>query len=384
VAVPAELEWVLRRALGPPERGSSLAVVPDAVIDLADQLKLAPRIALRTPPELLAAELGEQAAAELATAARANTAHHMQLAATCQMLADLADELAVDLIFLKGMAMQLQRLLPTGARPATDIDVLVAEGACERLQGELLERGFRHACEVSMAHPHHLVPLMHPRWQGVEVHRAAAGLRMRPGATGATADELIEAGLCIGLDTLSSRALAPRGDLLAAHLIVHAVAHHPHANAYFFRLLADLQTLLEAPGLGRAAIEAGVRWIDWIIHPAEVTGLIELAEELARGGSPARLMEGGGEGAALLHHFVAVTVEPGYRARLGLDAAMTRHNPLDLGGEHHRRPRLWWPRHEVLGSDGQPMPWHRYIAWSLARPFRFGARLLRQAVRARR
>jgi hypothetical protein len=374
--VPDSLGWVLGRALGPPQARLTAGAESARAEALSGDLLLTSRIARRTPPELLAAELGKDAAARFEAEARNTTALQMQYRATCHMLAGLAAELAIPVVFLKGMALQLTGVVQAGDRPTADVDLLVPEEACAQVQGALMERGFRHSFAVAMRHPHQLPPLWHPQWLGVEVHRLAAGLQVAPGTTAASADQLLDRGLCERLDAMPGAACVPRLDVLLAHLVVHAVVQHPDSGAYFFRLLADVQDVLAGAAALQELLGRAAAWVSWLVPEDEMLGLVRIVEALGRGDDLGVIAGAEGSAATDLRHFVAVVVHRGYRIRQGVNAVLVGERTDDLSRRRCRLPRLWWPRREVLGPDGRPLPWPVFLRWWMTRPLRMAGGLL--------
>jgi hypothetical protein len=209
------------------------------------------------------------------------------------------------------------------------------------------------------------------------VHRLAAGLRVAPGTTAASADQLLGHALCERVDAMPGAAHVPRLDVLLAHLVVHAVVQHPDSGAYFFRLLADLQDVAAQVTAVDELVGRAATWVSWLVPEDEMQGLVKITRALAGGEPLHQVIRGGGSATTDLRHFVAVVVHRGYRTRQGLAALLAGERTDDLSRRRPRLPRLWWPRREVLGRDGRPVSWPVFLRWWGTRPLHMAAGLVR-------
>lgn len=372
--MPAELEWLLRRALGPASTPAEAPPDPALAVALAESSLLDGRIVRRTGVEILERELGVELGRRMEATRRNDAAVQLQYAATCRWLAERAAERGHPVIFLKGMALQLAGVVEAGDRPVADVDILVPAAAAEGLQGVLLEHGFRHGAEVAMRHPHHLPPLWSDRWLGVEVHDRLPGLAITAGDRFALAEDLLAHGLVEPVASLPAGAWVTHLAVTAVHMIAHALVHHPESEKFFFRLLGDLQAVLGR--VGEERLIADSRLISWLVEEEEVRSLVDLVGLFAMGEAVAGLIRAGDPAAGMLGHFSALLIDPRYRRRVARSRLVWRDDPSDLS-RRRRWPRPWWPRAETLGPDGRPLSWPSYLAWSLARPLRFATRILR-------
>ena len=121
---------------------------------------------------------------------------------TALRLARLAEENALDIIFLKGAALQLLAPGPPGWRPFADLDVLLRRHDAARLRDLLVAEGWNAAGEPG--NPQHLPPVRDPEGPPVDIHFRLRGVRVAA-KRWATADELLAA----DLDGAARYALVP-------------------------------------------------------------------------------------------------------------------------------------------------------------------------------
>ena len=116
VELSCELGWVLGRAFGPSSttlrRSGELR--GDLVLELAESLDLAERIAVRTSLSVIAAEAGEVAAARFQRAHTGCVARSLVVDRVCGEVAGIGAALGVPVVFLKGCGAAARRLDRTG------------------------------------------------------------------------------------------------------------------------------------------------------------------------------------------------------------------------------------------------------------------------------
>ena len=272
-----------------------------------------------------------------------------------------------------------------------DVDVLVPGESARRFQDALIEAGC-HSPDAPEAE-HQLQLLTHPTGLGVEVHRLIPGVRF-DGGSSATAEQLIERGLCRAVEALPNGTFVPGQSVLAAHALVHGLAQHGLSpdNYPWSRFLADVQDL----GFGAAEGRQGSRDAHAVDRAGRRVGR-------GRGGPGTRGSAGWGEDplelaagddhvATLLHHLVAGATDDGYvqSMRLARRAQAVTDQPRwrRLLVEGWRT--VWLTRPQVDKLYGVPASALGYWGWRLWRPFdlvgrawRYGVAAVRHRVRRR-
>jgi hypothetical protein len=165
--ISAPLQWVLVRAFGP---SGATAPRPEGqeAFDLAVRFDLAARIATRTPPSQLLAELGVSSARAFGLARAEVLERSHRLRCTRAAVGRIATAAAIPIAWLKFSALDALGVLPEGGRAATDVDILVPKTQAEALQRQLLAAGFRR--DGLPGARHQLPRLVSPEGCGVEVH----------------------------------------------------------------------------------------------------------------------------------------------------------------------------------------------------------------------
>jgi len=326
---------------------------------LAERLDLASRIGARVPRQVLVAELGEEVADLFRRRFHQVAASLLVLELGCRELAAAATALDIPVILLKGMALWMSGRMAEGLRPVSDIDALVPAGSANRLQAELVRRGWI-AAEIPAAE-HQLPPVASPRGAVVEVHLMVRGVRMGEGRASAGAEDLIRAGLVEALPQLEGNCSAPVEELLMAHALVHGLAHH---------LLADLQTLDWDAERWREFEAGGYRWIARDVSPEAVSAARELSDRLGAGEAPLELLAEESDAGLLLRHMVAGGLDEHYRRSLRF-SALSR--PLGAGSRAVTVGltlvrSLWLSRAQVEILYGRPRTTLGYWGWRLWRP----------------
>ena len=373
VPLPAELDWLLHAAFGPGL--PPLAGEPSAIAELAGRFDLGPRIVARHGAAALQDRLGDAAAGPIQAHRRA-IAVALAAESAARRLARVAAGEGLELLFLKGYA--LERLLrgPDGWRPYVDLDVLLERSAAERLRAGLLADGW--TSSVEDANPQHLPPIRSPEGTPLDIHYRLRGVRVAADRW-AGAGELLTAGLCQPAG-LGDGSWLPKAPLMAAHLAVHALEQHGHRPATYplLRAVADIADLTAAaPG---DDLEAQARpLVGDTLAEDESRALFQLARRLSDG-DPA-FERGAEEAETLLRHIVAGALDGGYRDGLALDHTAGRLRQARRDGQLMRyiaqklRGPGEPPRAGPTGSAERSRAWRR----RLLHPFRLCARFANAA-----
>lgn len=369
VPLSAELRWILGRSFGP--RTTELGPVdPEQVLALSGRLGLRPRIAARADFELVERELGFEAADRLRAVRQLAIARELWFEETETALARVAAGLGLEPALLKGRALTLGGDAAPGARPASDIDLLVPTAALGELRTELLRAGFEEVRDAS--YEHHGRPLRLPGGAPVELHRHLPGVRL-DARRFATWEALERAGL------LARRAVGgrhanlrvPARELLTAHAIVHALAQHGMTTSYpGWILIGDLIDLgtdaHQRDGAGLASTWRS--WVERELSSEEVDAALTLAGRLAAGQEPAGV--GPDDRATrLASHFTACALDADYGRAL-------RSRWLEVPLSDRPRPlarlrlllRAFAPPIDDSPAGRDQGPVERALLW-LARPF---------------
>lgn len=388
-AVPRSpaLDWVLRRAFGPPSGAADPGADPGAAVALARRLSLAPRIAARSGRDELRKELGEAAAALLARLHREAVAQELLAAQRLRVVGRAARAAGIHTTLLKSDALRAAGLLAAGSRTAVDLDLLVPAAEAERFQEALGEQGF--ADVGASGYDHQLPAVVHPRLGAVEVHLHLPGV-IPPGGRGpATHRDLSQRGRLLPVGNPADGLSAPAREILAAHALAHGLAQHGWAPEAYpaLRTLADLADL----GLGGATGEeagaedgktlgaAAAAWLVGTLEPSEVEAARALVARLVAGETAVE-----GDGALLLDHLLAGALDAEYRRALKLRWVRP---PIPAGGHAEGVGGLWrvlrralvLSRGEIDAIYGPPKGALGYLARRVARPFDLAGRLVRAA-----
>lgn len=372
------LRWVLARAFGPEEVEVEEPAAEEA-LTLANGLALAARIAARQSAERLAGELGPPGAAEIRRLRALAAAQEMRLERALQGVDEVAAELRIPYVPLKGEALVLGGFAPEGGRYASDVDLLVPEAKLGGLQRELEARGFRVG---GFAYEHQAPLLVHPEGGAVELHRKIPGLRL-DGKRSATFDDLQGAELLGPLSPVAGRkpkadVRLPRREVLTAHALLHTLAQHAFAAASpGFSMIADLEDLGFRGSAGRATLAAIAPWIERDVGYEEAEAALEATTLLAAGDrellGPAAA-EGRTRARLLLDHFVALASDPRYAE--SLKTRLLAHVVSDRGPVAARAELLAKtvvpPRRSHQGEG-----WTSYFARLATRPFELVRRFRR-------
>jgi hypothetical protein len=241
-----ELRWVLARAFGPPTLPFGEAFDVAEAVRLARAFNLSPRIGARTPEAVLASEARSEAAG-LRRAAHLTVAQNLYRLEAVRAVALTAERGRIPFVLLKGLAFEALQLVPPGARPTSDLDLLVPERLIPRFHELLVADGW-----VPSENPdqeQHLDPLIHPRLGMIEIHRLVLGVRLPGSRQSLNHDTLLAAGLTQPIPGLPEAVRAPSGAVLLAHALVHGLVQHGNAPGSYplFRVLADVADLGPSP-----------------------------------------------------------------------------------------------------------------------------------------
>ena len=289
-------------------------------------------------------------------------------------------------MLLKGLALEALQLVPPGARPTGDLDLLVPDSVIPKLHELLVADGW-----VPSENPdqeQHLDPLHHPRWGMLEVHRLILGVRP-PGARRSFGhDSLVAAGLTQPIPGLPESVRAPSRAILLAHALVHGLVQHGHAPGSYplFRVLADVADLGPSP---ESLSAAGVYLRE--VDAEDLAAVGHLVRVLGSGlpstlyGSPYSV-EGRPDPLLLLRHLVAGVTDPDYA--LGLKATGVLGHISDLPPLPAALRSAWRAlvlnRKQIDGIYGAPKSPLGYVGRQVARPFDLAFRLVRSLAARRR
>jgi len=351
-----ELRWIFARAFGPEEMVLDFreALDSEAILEDGATLDLLARISSRTPPEILRDELGEEAQASLGEWFEATA---VQVASLRRMLAGVAETasgLGISLLVLKGMAIDILGIAPSGSRPMSDVDILVPKVDARRLFDALTELGFESPFDESHAEIQHLRLLCDPHGLGLEIHFRINNLDLGQ-AGDLDFDFLSERGMLRQAPGWLGNCFLPSEECLVAHLLVHGLSTHVGAFSSYApgRILCDLADI----GWDRLGWEAF--WegpfgaVRQKVGRAEVRAVLDVLDRLQDGQDPLDILEEKDDPAAVLGHLVAVCRWPQYRMRFLL--------------QRRGRTELFSLLLPTLPSD---MSLSARVSWHLLRPFR--------------
>ena len=327
VTLPVELTWLLGAAFGPvlPPMSSD----PGALPGLARRFDLGPRIVARHGAGRIEDRLGP-AAGEMVLAHRRSVAFGLAGERTARRVARQAEHRRLQGVFLKGYALQHVAPGPAGWRPFADLDVLLSREHAAELRDLLVADGWAAAEEPG--NPQHLPPVQDPEGTPVDIHFRLRGVRVAA-ERWASAEELLAADLCLPTG-LAEGAWVPRPQLLAAHVVVHALEQHGHRPGTYplMRAVADIIDLVTVADEATTALEVG-RLVGETLDEADLRALFALGRILAKGRIPTAEADAEGDAEALLHHIVAGALDPDYRQGLAIDHTTGRLRQALQDGE---------------------------------------------------
>jgi hypothetical protein len=348
---------------------------------LGTWLDLLPRVASRTPPELLDQELGRDPAEEVRARYRTTAALAVQAEGLCRQLAETASKAEIPVFFLKGMALHLLGVVEFGARGSCDVDVLVPVAQAEELQGLLLESGYR---DMGMpASQHQLPPIVHPAGLVLEVHTMLWGVRLSGAGGSATAESLIDAGRIHTVTKADDVARVPDREVLLCHALVHGIAQHGLSPmAYLMtRMLADVQDFKLSPRDWQDFAAGPQQWIATDVSQDEVEAVASLVMRLDDGEDPGLIAADESGASRLLRHVVYGVLDHDYREALRLKALSSPHVEQSLLGAFAKAAvkAVWLTDAQIDTVYGKPASRAGYWGRRVLRPFDLVLRALRYA-----
>lgn len=370
---PPELRWVLHRAFAAPESPVPPPADPSAAFDLATRLDLAARVAARTDPAVLVAEVGP-VAASFKKARYLNVARALRDEDTLAQVASLAKGRETPLVILKGCALGLLGIGPSGSRSFSDLDILVPVDRIPEMSSVLVDAGWTLAALPPSEHQE--PPLSHPTQGTIELHRCIPGVRVPGSRRSLDGRSMTGAGLSQPIPGFNGSVRAPSMAVLTAHALVHGIVQHGYApDSYpLFRVLADLQDL-RAAGVDLREATPLLREID-----AEDLGAVETLLEALGTGKALDLAQS--PPLALLSHLAAGALDPGYSLALKSDPRFL-FGLSDLHLPSLVIKRLWkvlfLSRERVDAIYGRPKRRGGYVARQVLRPADLALRLASSA-----
>jgi len=279
----------------------------------------------------LEAELGTEVAARFRAARRAAAARDVQLEALATAVGAVAAERKIPVALLKYGALRAAGVLPTAARLAADIDLLVREDDAPALHDALLARGWQPGGLPGWEH--HLPALVHPRLGELEIHDRLPGLcrpHRQPDARLESNPEPAGAfSGAVGYDDLAEEdALAsgrwgetlrvPVRPVLLAHALVHGLVQHGWAPRSYppWRGVSDWVDLGLGTSDGASLLAATTPWLGDVLSRDETEAARRLCVLLTAGRPEA--LEEETAAAALGRHLLAGPLDPAYRRALRL------------------------------------------------------------------
>jgi hypothetical protein len=339
----AELEWVLKRSFGPLAWSPSVPLAGKELVDTALRLDVAGRIAARHPRSLLEREMGPEAAHRLREQYVAIVGREALLDRALALLLRQAEISSVPCILLKYAALNRMGALRSGARSASDIDVLVPLASAQPFQDTLLRNGYQ---EVSPPECAHQLPILRDRNGAlVELHLHLPGVSLAAGQSFASADDLMSA----GLTRQSGNALLPEPMIVVAHALAHGLVQHARAAHGYspLKTFADLADLAQA---GHGTFEQAGPFLTAAMTVGDLTSALTLARALQHGDLATAMR---GSSGVLLRHALASQLDRGYATRLLL-RMLTQPGPTSV---HLTAGRLL-----VLLREG----WDYARSWSIS------------------
>ncbi|MDX1502751.1 MAG: nucleotidyltransferase family protein [Thermoanaerobaculia bacterium] len=311
---PGELSPELRAVVGlalAPAPPDSEALDPDTLWELAGRLELREAMAGRLSgwPE----GGGHGALRErLRSWRRLCVARDLLHEEAARQVAAAAADHGLPVIWLKGFALRQAGIHPSGRRAHRDLDLLTSREGAPLLDRLLGERGWRRHGRES--NEQHLPPLESPEGCYLDIHFRLRGVRL--GSRGwARAREVLEQPGTRAAEGVPGSSL-PGHDLLAAHVLVHAVAQHGHRPASYglLRAVDDLAALLPTGEAWRRFAAGPYRWIARSVSRRELDALATLTSALARGELPDPAEQPDAD--RLLRHAQAGATDPRYARSL--------------------------------------------------------------------
>ena len=382
ISVPGAVDWFFARAFGPSEIGWSGRIPTDIqqLETFVGALGLLPRIWSRTDRELLARELTPSELLLIERDFRQSVAIELRDVEACRDLVELAVQLGIPLVFLKGVALRLGGYVQAGVRRAADIDVLVSQRDAKGFYQALLDQGGR-GRDLPPS-DQHLPIFEHPSGALVEVHHRLRGVDLTSHREGQL-EGLGELGLLQELGGNWQGASIPTRELLVAHLLVHALGQHGFWPSAYpqVQMLADMNDLGLADSGERVTLDAVVPLIEPKVGREEVDAIRSLVHRLSTGEPIASIVQRDDRPGLMSRHILAGALDPGYRQALKAEGALhlatghSRH--LNVGAT--LRKALFPTHGQIDIIYGQPKSELGYWGRRLWRPFDLLRRVMQSA-----
>jgi hypothetical protein len=384
VHLTRELGWALARAFGPFDAAAPAPVDGARAFQVARLHQLAARIGGRFSPAALAAEVGGEAAGDFRRLYVATAERAIVLAALARLVGEAAAAISEPVVLLKGAALHAAGIVPPGWRAAVDVDVLASRRGASALHAELRRREL---VPLAIADcEHHLQPLRHSCGRCVEVH---------PSLHGVGIDRDVDAEALVRLGRASPAAgwggaLVPDREVLAAHLLIHAIALHGDRPRDYplARLAADLVDLYPDADGWAAFDESGAPLVARHLDRDECAAAAALALALRSGRVPvgpawdvetgaAAVTEGAPGAETLLRHLLSGGSDRRYAASLRLASFLRRpgDGPAPLALVRRAWRTVILSRAQIDEIYGAPRSGFGYWALRLWRPFDLVGRL---------
>jgi hypothetical protein len=175
-------------------------------------------------------------------------ANRLAFRATAEVLAALGDA-GIETLVLKGAALALGHYRDAGARPMSDVDVMVPRGRVAEARGVLATAGYAMTGSERELALGHSVPFVDARGRNLDLHWHISGEARQPGAD----EPFWRAAVPLAVEGVATRALAP------TDLLYHVIEHAHASNNAHLRWAADAVTVLRGGGIDWARLIAHAR-----------------------------------------------------------------------------------------------------------------------------
>lgn len=317
--IPSEVDYVLTRAFGPivpfqPQNGQ-------LVLNVANRLDLSARMATRIPRRMLETEVGVEATELMFQVRRKVAERAMRVVMGARLIAQFLQKIRCPVVFLKGAALHLLKSVAISSRDCGDIDFMVPGTRVKDATNILEMNGWQRICEPNP--PHHPVMLKSKEFPVADIHDRLPGL-YAPGANNwLTFEEAKKLDLIKPLAEMPEGTFILTSDVMAAHAVVHSIAHHgfrPASQPSPFRMVADLMDLKDPDEEPASGLKRVTSLIYPTLDPVEIEAVIALVRALARGELGYWLRDE--PSAVLLRHFLAGVFDDRYAAKLDIDGVL--------------------------------------------------------------
>lgn len=381
--VPLELDWILLRAFGPANAPVPKGVRLDneVLIGIGRGLSLLERIGSRNSKQVIESEVGVKVWREVSRAVHEAAARGMVLEESCRRFLEICSDLGTSFMLMKGMALQFGEQVSQGSRWIGDVDVLIGDQESGSLHTHLLKVGWR--TRDLPAEEHHLSTLTDTFGVSFDIHSRIRGVRLC-GTKSASFLECSERELLIPCEFLGSGSYLPDRDLLAAHLLVHAISQHgTRPGSYpMSKAFGDLQDLGFRGGSHGPFCKRSAPWIGKEVSAEELEGFFELLGLLEAAEPPSSIADREGNDAVLLRHMIASLQHEDYRLSLKISRSWDKSGDDGRLGFSRRgiTSALFPTRGQIDIIYGPPKSSLGYLGRRLWRPFDLVARTWRSAI----